>query len=203
MTSIIIGDIVNSQQSNPKNWLPILKRELRKSGPNPGVWEIFKGDSFEMEVTDPALSLLVAIKIKAAIKCIRKIDVRMAIGIGHKSFHAARISEANGPVFVYASEAFEGIVQKGQNLAIAAPSRRFSDEMNVILGFALIAMDKWSVNSAELVYHALSNPKLNQKQLGDMLGIQQNAVSNRSKRAHLGKIRKLLMHFQVRLKQLV
>jgi hypothetical protein len=196
MTSIIIGDIIHSQKSSPELWLEKLKTELNKTGTNPETWEVYRGDSFEIEIKDPSLSLLNAIKIKAAIKTIKKIDVRMAIGIGEKTYDAKKITESNGPVFVYGAEIFENMVTKKQNLAIASPSEALNNEINLLLRFALIAMDNWTVNSAEAVHLALNNPGYTQKELGKILGIKQNAVSNRLKRAYFNDISELLNQYQ-------
>jgi hypothetical protein len=202
MTSVIIGDIINSQKVSPTVWLEKLKTELRKTGTNPKTWEVFRGDSFEVEIKDASLSLLTAIKIKAAIKCIKKLDVRMAIGIGKKTYDARKITESNGPVFVYCGEIFESLVREKQNLAIATSSASFTSEMNLLLRFALIAMDNWTVNSAEAVYLALNNPGISQAQLGKMLGIKQNAVSNRLKRAYFAEISGLLILYRDKIKEI-
>jgi hypothetical protein len=55
----------------------------------------------------------------------------------------------------------------------------------------MIAMDKWSVNSAEMVALALSHPQDSQADLGKMLKIKQNAVSTRFARAHFDELMEL------------
>jgi hypothetical protein len=52
-------------------------------------------------------------------------------------------------------------------------------------------MDTWSVNSAEIVKLSIENPKALQSELGKLIGISQNAISNRQKRAHLEEILEL------------
>jgi hypothetical protein len=202
MTSVIIGDIIHSQKASPRLWLTKLKSELKLTGTNPKTWEVFRGDSFEVEIKDPSLSLFNAIKIKAAIKTIKKIDVRMAIGIGEKTYDARKITESNGPVFVYSGDIFESLVREKQNLAVASPSKNFNSEMNLLLRFALIAMDNWTTNSAEVVYLALTHPGHSQKELGKILGIKQNAVSNRLKRAYFDEISELLLQYQNKIKEI-
>ncbi len=202
MTSIITGDIIHSQKANPQIWLGKLKSELSNVGSNPETWEIYRGDSFQVEIKDPSYALLATIKIKAAIKCIKQIDVRMAIGIGEKTYTASTVTESNGTAFIYSGEIFEKLVKEKQNLAIATSSEAFNDEMNLLFRFALIAMDNWTNNSAEMVYLALTNPGFSQKELGEMLGIKQNAVSNRLKRAYYDEISELLTRYQIKLKEL-
>lgn len=202
MTGIITGDIINSQNVDPKVWLNILKEELEKTGPNPLSWEIYRGDSFQLEVNDPAEALQKAIQIKAAIRTVKGIDVRMAIGIGNKTFSAAKITESNGTAFVYSGEMFEQLVRNKQSLAIATASDKFNSEMNLYLRLALIAMDNWLVNSAQAVKLALEYPELSQMELGKKLGIKQNAVSNRLKRSYLDEILELIKMYKTKITEL-
>lgn len=203
MTSIITGDIINSKKVNPQVWLKKLKSELNKTGKNPETWEIYRGDSFQLEIENVDIVLETAIKMKAAIKSIKQIDVRLAIGVGDKTFYASNITESNGSAFVYSGEIFERLVKEKQNMAIATSSEEFNKEMNLLLRFAMIPMDNWTVNSAEMVYLTLSNPGYSQKELGELLGIKQNAVSTRLKRAYYDEISELLCRFHYRIKEIV
>jgi hypothetical protein len=104
MISIITGDIVNSRKlNNQELWLNPLKSLLNEWGNNPQQWEIFKGDYFQLEISDPLQSLRVALRIKALIKSLeisdqqkRKsdIDVRIAIGIGKRNMQATAFPNA-------------------------------------------------------------------------------------------------------------
>jgi DNA-directed RNA polymerase specialized sigma24 family protein len=49
-----------------------------------------------------------------------------------------------------------------------------------------------------MVHLALSNPGYSQKELGEMLGIKQNTVSNRLKRAYYDEILELLTRYQTK-----
>ena len=109
MTSIITGDIINSKGSSPKAWLPELKTILSHYGSNPVQWEIYRGDSFQLEVT-PDKALEACILIKATIKQFKNLDVRLAIGIGNKTFDSEKITESNGTAFVNSGECFEALV---------------------------------------------------------------------------------------------
>ena len=202
MTSIITGDIIHSQKTNPQVWLEKLKSELNSTGNYPGTWEIYRGDSFQLEIRKPSLALETAVKIKAAIKCVKQIDVRMAIGLGDKTYSASNITESNGSAFVNSGEIFESLVKEKQNLAIATSSEEFNKEMNLLFRFALIVMDNWTINSAKMVHLALSNPGLSQTELGKILGIKQNAVSARLKRAYYDEISELLARYQIKIKEI-
>jgi len=203
MISVITGDIIQSKKLDPGEWMNKLKQELNLIGNHPETWEIYRGDSFQVEVTNPAQALKIAIKIKAAIKSIRKGDVRMSVGIGEKTYAALRITESNGSAFVYSGESFEKLAKTKQNLAFASPFAAFNREMNLLLRLALIAMNTWTINSAEMVYLALEHPGKSQAELGEILGIRQNAVSNRLKRANFDEISDLINWYETNVAELL
>ena len=74
MEAIITGDIINSREVEPNEWMPVLKKVLNKFGKEPKSWEIFRGDSFQLN-TSPENSLEAAILLKAEIKQWKILDV--------------------------------------------------------------------------------------------------------------------------------
>jgi SatD family (SatD) len=202
MVAVITGDIINSKKINPKKWLKPLKRELDKIGMSPKFWEIFRGDSFQVIINKPENALQWAIKIKAVLKSIQDIDVRMAIGIGDISYNAPKITESNGSAFVNSGEKFEMLRKQKQNLAVKSNRADFDKEMNLFLRLALIAMDNWTVNAAEIVNTTLENPGKLQEELGRIVGIKQNAISNRLKRAYYDEVMEVNEMYKVKLKTL-
>ena len=64
-------------------------------------------------------------------------------------------------------------------------------------------MNRWTINSAEMVHLALTNPDYSQKELGKILDIKQNAVSTRLKRAYYDEISALLIRFENKIKEFV
>src|SRR5680860_726664 len=115
MIAIITGDIINSRNVDAQKWMPELKTVLNKYGSEPKTWEIYRGDSFQIE-TLPIDALKAAILIKSTIKQFKALDVRLAIGIGEKTYESEKITESNGSAFVYSGEAFEKL--KKQTLSI-------------------------------------------------------------------------------------
>ena len=191
MISVITGDIINSRKSSPDLWLRLLKAELNASGKTPDFWEIYGGDTFQLRVDDPLKALTAAIRLKAVIKLQKPLDVRLAIGIGDITYKSKKITECNGPAFIYSGEKFKTLKKEKQKLAVKSEWPDFDTTINLCLKLGLIAMDKWSVNSAEMVALALSYPQDSQADLGKMLKIKQNAVSTRFSRAHYDELMEL------------
>lgn len=189
MTSVITADIIHSRrQADPTVWSDPLKKLLGTLGKTPETWEIYRGDSFQLEIPQPAEALRTAIRIKAVIKCHPGLDVRMAIGIGKPAFRASAIAESNGEAFIYSGEKLEEIKKAKCTLAIRTPWQDFDQEMNLILRLGLIVMDSWSSKAAETVHHILEHPDMDQQHIGHQLGISQSSFSGRRKRAHLDDI---------------
>lgn len=203
MIGVITGDIIHSQKVDSSIWLAILKSELNGFGKSPAVWEVFRGDSFQVEVQNPSDALRGAIKLKASLKSIKGMDVRISIGIGDKTHHAKKVTESNGSAFVYSGVQYDQLANEKQNLMVATHSTVFNRDMNFYLKLALLFMDNWSVSSAEMIKSAMENPQHSQQELGELFGIKQSAVSNRLKRANYSEIEELLEIYKLKINELL
>lgn len=201
MTSIITGDIKNSRKLKSKAWIDDLKRFLNTKGNNPGDWEIYRGDQFQLEIPNPENAVLAAFEIKAFLKSIH-VDVRMSIGVGDKTHSADKISESNGTAFIRSGEMFEMLKKLKTNLAISTGDAAFDREMNLILQLAMAISDGWLAQSAEYVVTAIGNASLSQEEIGQKLGINQAAVSRRRKRAQFDLIIDLDAFYRDKIKSL-
>ena len=200
MTSIITGDIIKSRRAtDPEQWLKPLKSVFNTLGKEPRVWQFFRGDSFQAEVRYPEEALKMALRIKATTKCIKGLDAKLSIGIGNKNYNAPKITESNGEVFIYSGELFDKMKKK--NLAIKTPWEEFDRQMNLYFELALLTMDRWTQNSAEIVKIALDQPQLTQTELGEKLGITQGRVSDRLRRAGFEEMIKLEKRFRELVRQ--
>ncbi len=193
MTSIITGDIINSRASDPKIWIDILKSELKKYGEEPQHWEIYRGDSFQFEV-NPKNALKAAILLKAGIKQFKTIDVRLAIGIGEKTYTAKSITESNGNAFIYSGECFENL--KKTTLAIKSKDSIFDKQINIMIELALLTMDNWTPVASSFFKAAIENPNSNQSELAKMLNREQSDISKGLKRAGYDEIYKLIQFYE-------
>jgi hypothetical protein len=192
MISIITGDIIKSRaKAQPEVWLTTLKHSLETIAESPKHWELYRGDSFQLEINSIEDSFKTAMYIKACIKTIKGLDVRLAIGIGKKSFEGQTILESNGEAFQFSGETLETLKIEKQNLKIKTKDNILNEELNVYFKLALISMDVWTTNSAEMVKLCLENPNALQMDLAKILGINQDAVSKRMKRANLDELLEL------------
>lgn len=188
MTAVITGDIINSRKQPATKWLPLLKEILSGYGKSPAQWEIYRGDSFQLNLP-PEKALLAAIHIKAGIKKIKDLDVRMAIGIGEQDYKASKVSQSNGSAFVRSGEGFDTL--KKQNMGIFTGDPDKDELFNLLLDLALLSMNNWSTTVAEAIQTALENPDKNQVELAGILGKSQSSLSEALKRGAYDEIIKL------------
>lgn len=198
MIAVIKGDIIASRKlTDQEKWLVPLKELLATWGKTPQNWELVWGDFFQIEVVNPEEALQKIFEIKALIKRIepldeRKkkgiIDVRMALGIGDKTYAGKSISESNGTAFINAGEKFDMLKRENVTMGVKSPCPDFDEELNLYLKLAGTFMDNWSVSSAELIAVVLKSPNTTQEDIGRLLGIKQSGVSGRWNRTHADEV---------------
>lgn len=203
MTSIITGDIIKSRKALSEDlWLTPLKSVLLEVSNDASFYDIYRGDSFQLECTTIEDSFRTAVYIKAFLKSVKGLDVRMSIGIGTKNYQGNSVSESNGEAFIYSGETFETLKKEKQNLKLKTSNDLLNKELNLYFRLALIAMDHWTPNSAEIVKLSLEHPNRIQKELAKLVGISQDAVSKRQKRAYLDEILALDSLYRQKIAQL-
>lgn len=201
MVSVITGDIVNSRKLSSELWMDGFKALLNKFGKTPTNWEIYRGDEFQLEIKQPEQALFVALQLKAYFKKL-KLDARMSIGIGDKTYKAQKISESNGTAFLRSGEVFQSLKKQKVNLAVNSGNAELDTDLNLKLRLASTFMDSWLPQSAELVLTAMQNPNLSQDGIGQLLGINQAAVSRRRKRAQFDLLLETENDFRQKIKNI-
>lgn len=198
MLAVLTGDIVHSRSVDSSLWLPHLKELLSYHGEEPRVWEIFRGDSFQLRL-DPEQALQAAIRIKAGIRQIRQLDVRIAIGIGEESYTASRISESNGSAYVRSGECFDDL--KKQNLGIKTGTE-LDETMNLMMALALLSMNGWSNIVGAAIRTSLENPNKSQSEVALLLERSQSSVSEALSRGGFEEVLRMISFYQKKIRRL-
>ncbi|NNE01661.1 MAG: hypothetical protein HKN52_00730 [Eudoraea sp.] len=193
MLAVITGDIINSENYPSSVWMPLLKDRLGNLGVQPLDWDIYRGDEFQLKIA-PAKALRAAIHLKAVIKTIQNLDIRLGIGVGEETYTGERITESNGSAYQRSGRIFETLKEQKLTLALATGSEEQDRVLNLMIRLGLNFMDDWSRVSAEIVAWELAHPNTSQKEIAKHFKIQQSAVSQRQKRARLDLVLDLL-HF--------
>lgn len=201
MIAVITGDIIGSGNYSSTMWLPNLKEYLQKIGNTPNDWEVYRGDEFQLRLKAED-ALFEAISIKALIKSIKGLDVRMGVGIGTETFKGQSVTESNGTAYQRSGRTFETLKDEKRNLAITTGQSYFDKSINLMCDLALDFMDEWTPVSSEIVTMVLQNPNWSQQEMAESLGIQQSAVSQRQKRARINLVLQLLNYYKEQIKEI-
>ncbi len=199
MIAVITGDIIHSSKRNPELWLEVLKSVLQKYGDSPGTWDVYRGDSFQLEVK-PNLAFLAAIHIKASIMQMTPLNARIAIGLGQISHRAGKITESNGSAFIRSGQCFEQLNKR--NLGVITGDEMVDNTLNLMFDLALLTFDSWSARVAEMVKTAIENDEFTQQELSKKMDISQSNISRGLKRAGYHEMDRLNIFYRKLILQL-
>lgn len=214
MIAVLKGDVIGSRKvENQDLWLTPLQEALNYYGKRPQHWDLAWGDAFQLVLEHPDQALAAALHLRSSLVKINwpgadqqgkhgPYGVRIAIGLGEMDYSAARVFECNGSAFVRANEAFEHLEQQKAQWLVNSGNAEWDREINLYLRLAETYMNRWSRSSAALMEAVLLHPGKTQSELGEVLGIRQNSVSGRWRRAHIEESLAVLRAFQEGLRKL-
>ncbi len=188
--AIITGDIVDSTkmtaeerfamlqllQSLPEWLSPICKTNI----------EIFRGDSFQLKITEPSKSLQMALSIRAIIRTNKfkvnnaQWDARIAIGIGTLDYETDSLSTSDGEAFRLSGRGLD-LIGKSR-LLIETPWEDVNEEFKVSTLFVDDIVSNWTQNQSRVMFEKLVKVQ-NQEKIGTIIGASQQTVSKTLKAA--------------------
>ena len=199
MRAVLTGDIIDSRSAeNPQEWIDVLKNTLSQFGESPVKWEIYRGDSFQLEINAKE-AFKATFQIKAAIRTISGLDVRISIGLGQVDFQGNAVTLSNGSAFVNSGRAFDQLKDKRRSLILSSDNQDLTDDLNMTLQLAEALLSHWTRSSAEAINQILKKPGISQIELSKILGITQPSVSSRLRVAHADEILALIDYYSNRI----
>lgn len=193
MIAIISGKIQNAWKVNPNVWLFKLKQYLSSFGLPLLHWEIFGGNALLLK-TDAADALWTAICIKAIFRQVPELDISLSIGLGTEMQLGTSLRGSTGSAYTYSNWQAEPPRQTTFTLRSEHPG--FDRQFHLLLDFASVSMNDWSVLEAEIVELSIIFPEKSQQEIADWLQIRQSAVSQRRKRAHFDLLLRLNQYYK-------
>lgn len=198
--AVITGDIVGSSsiiKDDRADMLKALKisfneinKEIIKKTKPP--FEIYRGDSFQVVLEKPQLSLPVSLLIRAKMRSIivnkeekgqivkQSPDCRIGIGIGNISFKTGKTIESDGEAYQLSGKALDSMKNTEHRLKIFTKWEEVNSELEVSFTFADTIIKEWSTYQAEAFYlYILRNET--QISLAKNLNIAQSSVHKRLK----------------------
>lgn len=191
MTAILTGDIINSRRVSAEIWMPALEKALAKYSISENRWEIYRGDSFQLE-TAIENAVEAAFYIRFAMKSVKNLDARIAIGIGEKDYIGETLSKSNGSAFINSGDAFEKL--KKQTLSIKTPWTAVDEQLRIVLDLSTLLIQSLNANVSKTVQIAMEHPEMNQNDLAQLLNKKQSQISRELKKAGYEEIQKAIRH---------
>lgn len=199
MEAVITADIMNSRDVSPEIWLNLLKNTLQGIGAEYSTWEVYRGDSIQL-ITQAENALVLGILLKATIKQVPNLDIRMAIGVGEITYRSGKVSSSNGPAFINSGEAFDNLNRN--KLVVKTPWEDFDQVINIMLGLAGLTMDDWKPGMAEIFKEQLENPDSKQTEIAKALDKKQSNVSHSLKKAGYEEIMNCVQYYKREIEKL-
>jgi hypothetical protein len=164
--AVITGDIVGSSKL-PKAQRRVLtgllqeaSRETMKafSKDVPFAVDVFRGDSWQLLVSDPTQSLRVGLFFRACLRSQAErgqgLDTRMAIAVGRVDFVRGRVSQGDGEAYRLSGRGLESLPRK-QRLGLAFPAGGQREAVSVIVRLIDALAQEWTGKQATAIRGAL------------------------------------------------
>ncbi len=172
--AVLTGDLVDStghpSQEKASSMLKKLASKFSETHPDVviGKLDVFRGDSWQLCLAEPALALEAALFMRTGLKAsplskLRLLDSRIAIGFGQVDhINKKSISESSGPAFLASGEALDALQrdsspEKKQCMRIRWANKdravRMLDE--IVLPLLDLQISEWSRTQSISVYGAL------------------------------------------------
>jgi hypothetical protein len=208
--AVITGDIVSFSKlpaEHRQRLSGIMKRgseTVRKAfkGSVPLEADVFRGDSWQLLVSDAAVSLRIALFLRAYLRAAMgtgKFDTRMAIGVGTIDFVPDdRVSKGDGQAYRHSGNALEQMA-RGSNMCFRFPGQEIEESLDVLVHLMDVLAMNWSDKQALAITGALQG--LKQEKIGSLWKppITQQSVNRHLQRAGWFAIEKAIGFFEKQL----
>lgn len=139
--AIITGDLIKSQSNSPDEYRHLVRTlEIGIKEVNQRVsikYELFRGDSFQLEVSEYSRVVEVAILLRLFLKSKHakgEWDARLGIGIGSNTISTHSIGTSTGDAHRHSGSAFDTI--KSERLAFSTKNKELNEVLNLTGRFA-------------------------------------------------------------------
>ena len=163
LKAVITSDIVSSSQITTAHrgqlldCLNTMRNELQAI--SPFRMELFRGDSFQLLIDQPAAAARIAIMLRAGLRfhspdCDETIwDARTSIGIGEVEFVSSNVVTSDGQAFQFSGRQLDEMGRS--RLAYQTPWQDANDELKLLIAFVDDIITGWTAKQAGLIYQSL------------------------------------------------
>jgi hypothetical protein len=224
--AVLTGDIIDSTKlpDTERKKLDLLLHKGLEEIAGKNNFEVFRGDSFQVLLTEPGQALKTAVLIRCWLRkhllsepetskktasgktkqpaltfSYKKgiTDARISIGIGGISYKSKTIRSSDGEAFQLSGRALDNVKNKNNRIVLSTPFPEFNDYMEVTLSLLDILITNWSLQQSEVVYELLNGQT--QTAIASKLAINQASVNQRAKTAHWQAVEKTVALFETKI----
>ncbi len=154
-SSLLSKDDLDSLRSTLLNAMDIVKGWMR--GLVKGKTEFFRGDAWQLLLTNPALAMRVGIFLRASLLAEGKADSRISIGLGKiKNISRNRVSLATGEAFLLSGRGLDSMTQYSNMTVVIPKSAQALSEWLPVVGHLCDSLiGQWTKRQAEIVCIAI------------------------------------------------
>lgn len=201
--AVLTGDVVGSSKLSPA------LREKLHEGLQVGIdnlgsgaeGEIFRGDSFQIVLQEPARALRAALLMRTHLRASspnalgKPMDTRVSVGIGKVSFRAGKVIESDGEAFQLSGRSLDELLKtRKRRLLVRTPDADLNASLDVICAFLDEMVNGYSARQAEAMGLLLDGMK--QTEIAQRIGIGQSSVNQRIQSAHWPAVEYALDYFE-------
>lgn len=183
--AVITGDIVQSTHTNVTDRDRLLNviKETIKALENESLlrYDIYRGDSFQIELSSPQWALRGALLVRAALlknsPDYLRWDARISVGLGKVEYESLnRVAESDGEAFWYSGRELDAL-GKTKRLVLKTAWDEINDEFKVSTAFVDDIVSQWTIAQADVMYEWLLDEQITQREIAQKLHKTPQAVS--------------------------
>jgi len=205
--AVITGDLVDSTiiSEGYTEVLENLAEDIKNHVDDGFLFDIFRGDSFQGLIVQPANALKITTLFRAGLrrnavgKSVDSIwDARISIGIGNiknnGKISEMKLGSAVGEAFTRSGRALDYMKTEELQLTIHTGDQSLDNEFSAVCPLLNAIIGRWTTSQAEAVYLQLLEG-ITQEEIGSRLGISQRASGKRLESSNFDKMKKYLDRF--------
>lgn len=186
--AVLTGDLVRSTNL-PPDFIVEVRNEIEASARAIGRWqpgllaggpEFFRGDAWQLALSDPRFFLRACVYIRARLLAMQpQADTRIAIGLGPIERLETEVSHSIGSAFTLSGRTLDRMKRRRQFEAGAGEAGGDAVRwLTPLLSLCSAVVSRWKPKQARIASLALDPAAFTQKQIGERLGVTQQGVSD-------------------------
>jgi len=206
--AVLTGDIIKSRLLSRRDLNAVRSRLLDavglvkgwKRGLVKGKPEFFRGDAWQLLISDPAWAMRVGVFLRASLRAEGKADSRIAIGLGEvESISPSRVSLSTGEAFLLSGHGLDRMTQySSMTIEIPGVAGSLSDWLRIVGHLCDSHICQWTNRQAEIVCVAVNPGDPTHEEIAERLkpAVSKQTVTKSLNSANWHVIREVIVRFE-------